>query len=366
MHAALPGAARARAPAPARPGAPAARGRRAASARAPCAARHSRRAPPPRAGSPGRGGDADYAAGGGADEPLAFDEDAYHRVGLHVVQATVDPPSGFLLFLREGDAPAEADDGAPGTRNREGIPKDLPKEGLAVSIGGDTFQALGLLLRREESPRPLSIHLLQRLLDRAAGAAPRSEAWGLLRVAVVGAAGDTFLGRAWFGGRGAAASAGRAAAAAWDVDCRPSDATWLALYNRAPMYVSKAVWAAHAADLAPLLGGGGGGGGGAGRASRGAAAGMTAAEAATTVFDDDPEPLVLLKMQLRLAIGEEDYEASARLRDHPYVRLHLEGIAARREGDAAAAARAEAQLEAAIEAAAEAGAERGRAGGEAA
>jgi hypothetical protein len=155
MHTALPGAARALAPAAARAGAPAALGRRAASARTPCAARHARRAPhAPRAGRPGRGGDGDYAAGGGASEPLDFLEDEYHRVGLHVVQATVDPPSGFLLFLREGDAPAEADDGAPGARNREGIPKDLPKEGLAVSIGGDTFQALGLLLRREESPRP--------------------------------------------------------------------------------------------------------------------------------------------------------------------------------------------------------------------
>ena len=47
---------------------------------------------------------------------------------------------------------------------------------------------------------------------------------------------------------------------------------------------------------------------------------------------EDPEPLKLLKRQLAVAIGEEDYRQAARLRDHPYMALHLEALRMRRAG----------------------------------
>lgn len=49
--------------------------------------------------------------------------------------------------------------------------------------------------------------------------------WGILRVAVVELRGATFLGRVWFGDQ----ATGQVA---WDCDCRPSDACWLALKAR--------------------------------------------------------------------------------------------------------------------------------------
>ena len=47
---------------------------------------------------------------------------------------------------------------------------------------------------------------------------------------------------------------------------------------------------------------------------------------------EDPEPLKLLKRQLAVAIGEEDYRQAARLRDHPYMALHLEAMRMRLAG----------------------------------
>ena len=37
----------------------------------------------------------------------------------------------------------------------------------------------------------------------------------------------------------------------------------------------------------------------------------------------DPEPLKRLKMEMRVALKEEDYGAAARIRDHPFMRMHL-------------------------------------------
>ena len=53
----------------------------------------------------------------------------------------------------------------------------------------------------------------------------------------------------------------------------------------------------------------------------------------TTLRKGDPEPLTLLKMELRVALRSEDYEAAARIRDHPYMRLHVAMVSALRAGD---------------------------------
>lgn len=49
--------------------------------------------------------------------------------------------------------------------------------------------------------------------------------WAVLRVAVVELRGQTFVGRVFFGDP----ASGQVA---WDCDCRPSDACWLALKVR--------------------------------------------------------------------------------------------------------------------------------------
>ena len=38
----------------------------------------------------------------------------------------------------------------------------------------------------------------------------------------------------------------------------------------------------------------------------------------------DPEPIKRLKRELRVAVGEEDYAAAARVRDHPFMRLYVQ------------------------------------------
>lgn len=47
---------------------------------------------------------------------------------------------------------------------------------------------------------------------------------------------------------------------------------------------------------------------------------------------DDPEPLKLLKRKMAVAIGEEDYQQAACIRDHPYMALHLESLRLRMAG----------------------------------
>ena len=64
----------------------------------------------------------------------------------------------------------------------------------------------------------------------------------------------------------------------------------------------------------------------------------------TTVKRSDPEALKLLKMELKLALAEEDYASAARIRDHPFVKLHLAAATAREGGDMEAASMYEHRL----------------------
>lgn len=98
---------------------------------------------------------------------------------------------------------------------------------MFMSVGGDTLTGVAQLAQGLPSGaaggRPLALDLLWQVLERGQQVSRRS--WGVLRVAVVELRGNTFVGRVFFGD----AATG---AVAWDCDCRPSDACWLALKVR--------------------------------------------------------------------------------------------------------------------------------------
>jgi bifunctional DNase/RNase len=192
---------------------------------------------------------------------------------------------------------------------------------LLVSVGGDSFQALLLLLQRRAAPRPLTLDLLWAVLERAE--AVDGEGWSVLRVAVVGMTSTAFVGRLWLG----SSATGEVF---WDCDIRPSDATWLAVKSNAPIFVHRQVLNNQALgiDRSPPEGGA--------RAEGGAGAPLDPATLMTTPRPLDPEPLKRLKMELRVALAEEDYAAAARIRDHPFCKLHWAAATARavsRAGD---------------------------------
>lgn len=221
--------------------------------------------------------------------------------------------------------------------------------------------------------------------------------WTLSHVAIVDLRNGVFIGRLFFG---AGDGVGSQATPVWDCDCRPSDGLWLALTANCPVYVSKAVWASAAIPVEALsdsagglnLGGGAGGmahekrgtqprGGAAQqaqwRASGGAGAGgdsgggdkLTPANSTGSplemLFSDDREPVKRLKRELGVALSEEDYATAARIRDHPYMKMHARTVECWREGRLSEAMRLEEELDRAIQAASAAG-EEGYASGDAA
>lgn len=287
--------------------------------------------------------------GGGSYDPYPWDEHEYHRVALQMVQTSgplgVGVQSGYFLLMRV--SPDDAIEDA--------------ERALVMSVGGDTLAGVAQLAQGQPTGaaggRPLSLDLLWQVLQRGQEISKRT--WGILRVAVVELRGNTFLGRVFFGDP----STGTVA---WDCDCRPSDACWLALKSKAPIYVHHQVWE----DSAMLL-----------REIQRTADSQRQAEAQlrektqemvrlagqmdadmvgptpgqaslqaimTTPRPADPEPLKRLKMEMRVALKDEDYAAAARIRDHPWMRLHLSSLKARQRGDEDEADRCEAQLQAAI------------------
>ena len=49
-------------------------------------------------------------------------------------------------------------------------------------------------------------------------------------------------------------------------------------------------------------------------------------------------------MELKLALRDENFEAAARIRDHPFMLLHIAAQAAKKDGDVATARRFEDRL----------------------
>jgi bifunctional DNase/RNase len=234
---------------------------------------------------------------------------------------------------------------------------------LVMSVGGDTLTGVAQLAQGLQTGaaggRPLSLDLLWQVLQRGQEISKRT--WNVLRVAVVELRGNTFVGRIFFGDP----ATGQVA---WDCDCRPSDACWLALKSQAPIYIHRTVWedsamllrdiqrsaeeqqqaaqdmkARRRAREAALEQGRAVGTSGAVELGE-----MTPQTIMTTPRDADPEPLKRLKMEMRVALHEEDYAAAARIRDHPWMRLHLGMLQAIQVGDMEEADRCEQKLQAAI------------------
>jgi hypothetical protein len=244
------------------------------------------------------------------------------------------------------------------------------------------------------------------------------EEWDLLRVGVVDLKNDVFVARLFFGARlfgglrrvlscparalgGCCAAAGCPALlyvvltpqpphlpatppgdpatgeVKWDVDCRPSDATFLAMKAGAPIYVHKRVWEesatrlrdTHAFEYIKQLHAQGvtkepEEAAAAGAAARGGSAGASGATAPSDLPDAStllPITLLIRDMEVRgtppaaglsvvdavplavepgpcqlaprsdasspppplqEAVAEEDYSRAAALRDHPWMRMH--------------------------------------------
>jgi bifunctional DNase/RNase len=274
--------------------------------------------------------------------PFPFNLDHYHRANLQLLQGHVQ--TGLMLFQKESEAGEIIDD----------------DNGLIVAIGGDTFQAIVLLLQGRLEIRPLTVDLLCRVLDQFRSESKKD--WTIVRVAITDLAESTFIGRIFFGDR-------TTQEVSWDVDARPSDAVFLALKHGAPIYIHEKVWDAVSAPLEELKENAqwqmayvdrelkahreGDEYQGAlldeyqGVGKKNSDSGQKKLDAATlmtTVRRSDPEPLKLLKMELKVAIAEEDYAAAARIRDSVFMKLSVAAATAKEEGDHEAAANYEKTL----------------------
>ncbi|KAK9863449.1 hypothetical protein WJX84_004880 [Apatococcus fuscideae] len=251
-------------------------------------------------------------------EEYPFNLDDYHRVGLHVVASPAHvqgTPSGQLILMRQ---------------LLNGFPPEDDQNGLVLGVSGDTLLAVTQQAQGQSNSRPLSLDLLWKMLER--GMETQRTQWQLLRVAIVELRDFTFIGRIFLGDR-------ETGIVAWDCDCRPSDAVWLAQKTHAPMYVHKQVWRENSTPLThvsrdetrtPLQ-------------EAQAALQMTRAklekhfsstspDANTYIRWDDPEPVKRLKREMQVALNEEDYIAAVRIRDHPFMKLHREIQMLRRAG----------------------------------
>jgi bifunctional DNase/RNase len=265
--------------------------------------------------------------------PFPFIPDDYYRCSLQLLQSHEQMTmTGLMLFQKESEDGEIIDDG----------------DGMIVAIGGDTFQAIVLLLQGRLEIRPLTVDLLCRFLEQAKSVSEKD--WSMIRVAITDISESTFIGRIYFGDS-------TSQEISWDCDCRPSDGVFLALKHGAPIFIHQKVWASVSAPLdelkenaqwqmahvnrelkahregdaseGVLLGGG---------LQQSGQKKLDVATLMTTVKRSDPEPLKLLKMELKVAIAEENYAEAARIRDHVFMKLSIAAATAKEEGDHEAAA----------------------------
>eukprot|EP00887_Chlorella_sp_A99_P003965 scaffold11.g3965.t1 len=209
--------------------------------------------------------------------------------------------------------------------NEDSVVEDRER-GLLVAVGGDSLAGIAMAVQGEEGQRPLALDLLWRASPwRAAAVLSRGReisrrSWTLVRVAIVGMRGSTYLGRLWFGGG--------PDQILWDCDARPSDSIWLAIKSKCPIFVHRDVWDNHSQLLEELQGGEGSASGRSAEREAESDDPMAIRRAAAALpprcLMSDPEVVKRMKGELRVAISEEDYVTAARLRDHPVMVAYME------------------------------------------
>lgn len=233
------------------------------------------------------------------------------RVGSHQQASAVGLVTvGTLIFMQEIDTQVTGAGGL--TMDNRFMAKG---HALIMGIGGESLECLMRLMERKDSPRPPALELLWAILQR--GQEISKKEWKLLHVAIVAMADNAYVARLFFGD----AETGDIV---WDVDCRPSDASWLALKSKCPIYMHKDVWTQCSRPWRDLV-------------PRDAAA--------EPVGNEDPEPVKRLKREMEVALSEEDFATAVRIRDHPFMILARRIDENEREGRKLAAAQLKAELD---------------------
>lgn len=247
----------------------------------------------------------------------------YHSAHLQLVQATSDSlgarPEGNLVFMKEHETVYQKD-----------------KKALVLSVGGDTLAGIANQVQRRDSERPLALDLLWKVLSR--GQEISKKDWRLVRVAIVDLRNNVYYGRLFFGESGPDGDK-----IVWDCDCRPSDACWLSIKAGCPIFIKQDVFDHHAVSIADLMSSAEENSGAtAAMVTGGALLGDGAVEAAeddngtgllTRIRKNDPDQIKRLKREMEVALSEEDYDTAVRIRDHPFMKLHLGIVRAQREGN---------------------------------
>eukprot|EP00882_Tetradesmus_deserticola_P008054 GHRQ01008483.1.p1 GENE.GHRQ01008483.1~~GHRQ01008483.1.p1 ORF type:complete len:413 (+),score=146.77 GHRQ01008483.1:221-1459(+) len=244
----------------------------------------------------------------GPDAPFPFEEEEYHKIefvkepyGPVAIDSANSQWRGVLLFQVAGQLEPVNDD----TRVME------------IFISGDACISIYTHLCPSDNTRPMALDILWQMWQRGRSISKRD--WTLLRVAVVACVNDVYYGRLFFGDP-------ETQQVLWDCDVRPSDATFLALKAKAPIYVKKAVWDNCSTSLrnsstwatVNYIEGQ--------RETQRRASMERRSSLAGLGQQGHPSPeslpaIRLLMREMEVAVREEDYAAAARLRDHPWMRL---------------------------------------------
>lgn len=244
-----------------------------------------------------------------------WDESEYAQVQF------MPPPFGPILISKE---PKESVFKAVLVLQRVGnLALTEDAQALEVFISGDSALGIYALLNGQATERPMALDVLWQMWQAG------KEEWKLLRVAVVELKNDVFVARLFFGDPATGEIK-------WDCDCRPSDATFLAMKSSAPIFVHKRVWdeaatllkdthaydyikqlhAQTAKEPEPQRAGSG--------ASTASPSGTSTPLAAVMELPDSSTllPISLLLRDMEEAVAQEDYVTAAQIRDHPWMRMH--------------------------------------------
>ncbi|GBF87861.1 hypothetical protein Rsub_00573 [Raphidocelis subcapitata] len=154
-------------------------------------------------------------------EPFPWDDADYAQVQF------MPPPFGPILISREQQDTVFKAVLVFQRVNNLALSEDAPA--LEVFISGDTALGIYALLNGQTTERPMALDVLWQMWQTG------REDWKLLRASIVDLRNDVFVARLFFGDPATGE-------VKWDCDCRPSDATFLAMKSGAPIFVHKRVW----------------------------------------------------------------------------------------------------------------------------